>query len=404
MPGSFASGQQLYGASDPPRFENSWIGLSNPSYQAPDGWTALNAVPSYWTDFKGNDTYVISAAGARTPGGKGLTASYDIRDDWTGGRLDKWLGYPGYPELYIRFYAKFPSSFYWSHGAMFKQFRLNARASLLGYQGPGYGGINGYSSGPENYGELSDNACWYVPQWGYYDNYGGYSLISILGWGLPRKHTIIDYNLSNSPWPGTSGGIFRDPVAGVIVNPGNNEKQGDNTWHCYEWRQKINSAPGVADGVIQYWLDGVLKYSNTSVVWVQSVPWQANYAYTSTYDNSARVERITPLNSNKVFRLIGPSTANASAISGSTQPNWASVTTQGQTITDNQVTWMLEYDSVGFNWLMFSDNFINPYYANSAKQEMQVFYDDIVVSTSYVGPDGGSVSSPSSVKNLRIVQ
>lgn len=39
----------------------------------------------------------------------------------------------------------------------------------------------------------------------------------------------------------------------------------DNQWHCHELRIKINTA-GQADGVIQYWLDGVLKATHSNLM------------------------------------------------------------------------------------------------------------------------------------------
>ena len=38
----------------------------------------------------------------------------------------------------------------------------------------------------------------------------------------------------------------------------------DGQWHCYEWRVQLNTT-GSSNGVLQFWLDGVLKYSATNV-------------------------------------------------------------------------------------------------------------------------------------------
>lgn len=39
----------------------------------------------------------------------------------------------------------------------------------------------------------------------------------------------------------------------------------DNDWHCHEMRIKVNTS-GKSDGVIQYWLDGVLKATHSNLV------------------------------------------------------------------------------------------------------------------------------------------
>jgi hypothetical protein len=40
----------------------------------------------------------------------------------------------------------------------------------------------------------------------------------------------------------------------------------DNSWHCVEFRIKLNT-PATADGIVQAWVDGVQVYSKTDVKW-----------------------------------------------------------------------------------------------------------------------------------------
>jgi hypothetical protein len=37
----------------------------------------------------------------------------------------------------------------------------------------------------------------------------------------------------------------------------------DGNWHCYELRVKMNSS-GKKDGIIQFWIDGIMRYNNTN--------------------------------------------------------------------------------------------------------------------------------------------
>lgn len=45
---------------------------------------------------------------------------------------------------------------------------------------------------------------------------------------------------------------------------------GDGDWHFHEFHLKMNSAPGVADGVYGYYIDGVAQTVLTDVPWIQS--------------------------------------------------------------------------------------------------------------------------------------
>ena len=48
---------------------------------------------------------------------------------------------------------------------------------------------------------------------------------------------------------------------------------------------------------------------------------------------------------------------------------------------------MLSDPNPGWNWIMFADNTVNAYYTIDQKKEMSIYADDLVVSTSYIGPD-----------------
>jgi hypothetical protein len=49
----------------------------------------------------------------------------------------------------------------------------------------------------------------------------------------------------------------------------------DGKWHCHELRIRIQSASGTPDGLIQYWLDGVLTATHTGLDFSNGTPNQA---------------------------------------------------------------------------------------------------------------------------------
>lgn len=55
----------------------------------------------------------------------------------------------------------------------------------------------------------------------------------------------------DADWPLTSGGMI-----------------GDGEWHCWEFRLKMNTADGVADGEQTVWMDGVKIRETTTIDWV----------------------------------------------------------------------------------------------------------------------------------------
>jgi hypothetical protein len=62
--------------------------------------------------------------------------------------------------------------------------------------------------------------------------------------------------------------IFSNGVGFKVLTPVANFN--DNQWHCHELRIKLNSN-GASDGVLQYWLDGVLKATHTNLSFSSTV-------------------------------------------------------------------------------------------------------------------------------------
>ncbi len=136
--------------------------------------------------------------------------------------------------------------------------------------------------------------------------------------------------------PGSGSRIIGSPgfaisfadTSGWIVLPSPNWRDGN--WHCHELRMKLNDS-GQSNGILQYWMDGVLRYSNTSLDW-----------------------KARDVN-NCGFHRFGVGIGNT---------------------TESNAFEMTDWTGIGF--------------------------DDVAVSTSYIGP-GGDTGSPAPPGNLRII-
>jgi len=66
---------------------------------------------------------------------------------------------------------------------------------------------------------------------------------------LTRDGTNFDNQLSSYGYSSLMGGA----------------NSGDNTWHCFEYHWKAETTSSNSNGVFEWWLDGTLRYSHTSV-------------------------------------------------------------------------------------------------------------------------------------------
>lgn len=218
----------------------------------PDGWTSYRAPSSQWTDNRGQDTFLLDATGARGGKGKGITYNVESTDDyglWAGGSLDIWLGETGYRELFVRMWLKFSNEWLYStperneHGL-----QKLVRISVFNEN------IATTSYNPQAYGSVSVNWPVWYPDW-YYNAAYGYGCFS----SSVRK--APDYDASGDDTTHTDV---------RFSSASQNAAQGDNQWHCYEFRVKMNSAPGVADGEWELFLDGVSRKSRNTILWKKS--------------------------------------------------------------------------------------------------------------------------------------
>ncbi len=271
----------------------------------PQGWTSYRAASSQWTDDRRKDTYILNSEGARGGTGKGITYNVEVSGDygvWSGGSLDLWLGEEGYEELYIRYYLKYDINWNWTNqdNTQHCQQKL-IRISTFNDD------IWTTTYNPQQYGSASVNWPTLYPDWYYNASYP------------PAKMTMAvrkapDYSVDET-----------ETVSGAVWPT-------DDNWHSYEFYVKMNSFPGVADGIWKVWIDGNLKGERTNVEW----------------------------------KMAGSNTTH----------NW--------------------------NWLMFLDNVTNASATLDSHTEMSLYMDDVVISTSYIGPDyviGNNESSRADVDN-----
>lgn len=201
----------------------------------------------------GNNTLNISSENARGGSGKALTIWMESVDGYVNdGLLDIALDSGGYDEIYIRFYLKFQSTWQWQTASTGEKFLH------VTHFDPALGSTR------YDFFDLSQNKPRYVFQ---LDQYNGgnsdiaaYNMHSKLG---ASTTTDIGYfppsgsyngggtDFYDADWPLTSGGMI-----------------GDGEWHCWEFRLKMNTADGVADGEQTVWMDGVKIRETTTIDWV----------------------------------------------------------------------------------------------------------------------------------------
>jgi hypothetical protein len=258
------------------------------TYCPPQGWTSYRAASSYWIDDRRKDTYVLSSEGARGGSGKGITYNVEVTGDygaWSGGSLDIWLGETGHSELYVRYYLKFNSNWEWtnpeqnehSQQKLMRISTYNANIWTTNYN-------------PQEFGSGSVNWPTLYPGW--YNNVSFPPAQMTMAVRKALTYATDDTEkVANATWPT------------------------DSDWHCYEFRVKMNSSPGVANGEWEAWIDGVSVGSRTDVEW----------------------------------KMNGSNTTH----------NW--------------------------NWVMFIDNITNGSSPLDSHTEMQLYMDDVIISTEYIG-------------------
>ena len=284
--------QQTVNKSQPGGYDISW-GMTRAdictTHCPPQGWTSYRTASSLWTDNRGKDTFILSSEGARGASGKGITYNVEVSGDygtWTGGSLDIWLGETGYKELYIRFYLKYGQNWKWtneqnSEHCQQKLIRISTFNDNVWIS----------SSSPQQYQSVGLNRPVFYPDWYYNKSFPPDAILTVLSMSAPDYSEESKDEYPDVTWPT------------------------DGEWHCYEFHVKMNSVAGVADGIWEVYIDGILKKRRTNVMWKK--------------------------------------------VGSNTDHDW--------------------------NWLMFLDNITNGSAPKDSHTEMQIYMDDVVVSTEYIG-------------------
>lgn len=224
----------------------------------PNGWDWWRN-DEFWSPFVFTDrgygggtinskpTIQISNLNFYGPTGKALTVFNESNNgdgsDGFGadGILAKSLG-QDYQELYINVKIKYQKGFqlHWtvgSNGAIQKLVRL---------------GHNGNPNQPFGFGSSYQNAPMY-----FFDTY-------VDEYGLSHTHSFrfSPANLYYLPGQKTMGQYVGKPSFDISI--------GDGNWHTLSFYLKMNSSPGVADGISKYWFDGVLQSSTSNIPFIKS--------------------------------------------------------------------------------------------------------------------------------------
>lgn len=177
---------------------------------------------------------------------------------WAGGGLDIYLGESGYQELYYRMWVRYPlalwhfspvtsniSQVHNISGKVNRISRWNGGALSTSVSPQSF--INAHTQGPVFYPDATYNA---------YTAYVPHSY-------LEPSYTVWDWNTWIDPLKWTPNQVY-----GVEV------MAQDDLWHSLEFRVKMNSAGGVADGEVEMWVDGLSDASHhwlkTGVAWVSA--------------------------------------------------------------------------------------------------------------------------------------
>jgi len=161
----------------------------------------------------------------------------------------------GYSELYLRFYIKFQPGWKWMTGGSGSPQQKFARI-MHNWGGNNFLNFEGGQNHPIWFGDLvkwnNGNAdLAYRTSYRYENTY------------YPSKatppHSGNDNIYFGTGNYGGTGTDFGDP--GML---------GDGDWHCLEFYVKMNSAPGVPDGVHKAWLDGNLIFETTDLAWADN--------------------------------------------------------------------------------------------------------------------------------------
>lgn len=266
--------------------ESNVTSFTNDNYPIPEGYNGYTLDGSRYSD-AGNNTLNITGLDpdkCYNRKGKAFVFWAEVNTScgaWCGdGLLDIQLpgGETGYDEIYIRFDIKFDTNWQWAtyggsisekmlHVAHHKSTDAHYDFFSTSMNKPRYFWNIGYSYNAANpptnrsgimgsalisaYLNGTQNPTYTNPDHGYYpggDWGGGTNFYTD---AEAYRSALISKFGNTDPYKNHDKGLF-----------------GDGKWHTLEWRLKMNSADGVADGIAEFWTDGIKIFSYTNIPWV----------------------------------------------------------------------------------------------------------------------------------------
>ncbi|MEK7634841.1 MAG: hypothetical protein AAB446_00170 [Patescibacteria group bacterium] len=325
-------------------FEDSFDSQADWTREQPNSGTESYTPPTDWTDAwhessiftksstlgtKGEPTMSIRNGAGYTYGGTGKAFVYHheagedsfcapfewCSDGLTGKSLVGTNWTQGYDEIYIRFRMKLQPGWQW------KTSTTGSMKMLHVSHYSGTGSLHDFHSLNEN-----------KPR-----------MVAVLQRDVDWQRVRL-MTLDSALPPIAPSEYYYDPYNQVYTGEGDpGDTQGcqwgtqnciqAGVWHTYEFRLKMNSAMDVADGIMQFWVDGVMEGSKTNI-------------------------------------------------------NWVSENNVGGDANPANYRW---------NYVWLGGNNYNGYTSRSALSEQWYAIDDFVISTTYVGPDyiiGGGTPPP----------
>lgn len=261
------------------------INLGYPGTQAaPGGFDAYREGSPQWS---GASKHHVISGGPSAEGdtGKGLTINQESTafGVWAGGGFFKYLGWPGYQRLFVRFSMKLPSNFCWQNANSVssgngKIMRVTATRRPLENMVDSPARYPSADNSPSSicnwYPRVQKNRTTLAPT-----GYDEQPIVMMESRLAPDYAHMTDAQGSNCgdaacfptalfPSDADAGAVTTTAPYAPIVN--GSGLCGDGKWHQYEYEHWMNSAPGVSDGGYRVYKDGTLWASKTDIPWVMA--------------------------------------------------------------------------------------------------------------------------------------
>ena len=178
----------------------------------------------------------------------------------------------GYEEIWITVWRKFQPNYYTNQNMQkfirVSHFNANSPYGLTSWHPKGdpdshapfvIGGFNG-ANGLDNYG--------YKLRYGYFAiNLYPYANRSDYKWSPSDLNCGLYHSAAGSKVIYTWTRLRSGTQHGGWQQPGN---YGDGNYHIHEYHFKMNSSPGLPDGVLEYYIDGICQVSLLNIPYIKS--------------------------------------------------------------------------------------------------------------------------------------